>query len=60
MATSNGTAADQSQFRRDPPYVADERTMYQSWLEFLRGTLLWKCAGLSDDQLKRPRSVPPT
>jgi uncharacterized damage-inducible protein DinB len=26
--------------------------MYQAWLDFHRGTLLWKCAGLSDDQLK--------
>ena len=33
--------------------------MYQSWLDFHRGTLLWKCAGLSDAQLKRA-SVPPS
>jgi uncharacterized damage-inducible protein DinB len=45
-------AADQSQFRHDPPRVADERTMYQSWLDFHRGTLLWKCATLGEDQLK--------
>jgi uncharacterized damage-inducible protein DinB len=41
-----------SQFRQDPPRVADERPMYQAWLDFHRGTLLWKCAGLSDAQLK--------
>ena len=46
------TAPDVSQFRVDPPYVADERAMYQSWLDFHRGTLLWKCAGLTDEQLK--------
>lgn len=43
---------DESLFRRRTPRVADERTMYQNWLEFHRGTLLWKCAGLTDDQLK--------
>jgi uncharacterized damage-inducible protein DinB len=52
MTTSDATTADESQFRHDPPHVGDERTMYQGWLEFHRGTLLWKCAGLSDDQLK--------
>jgi uncharacterized damage-inducible protein DinB len=26
--------------------------MYQAWLEFHRGTLVWKCTGLTDDQLK--------
>jgi uncharacterized damage-inducible protein DinB len=43
---------DESLFRHEPPRLTDERTMYQKWLEFHRGTLLWKCAGLSDDQLK--------
>ena len=28
------------QFRDDPRQVADERPMYQAWLEFHRGTLL--------------------
>src|SRR5664279_3876387 len=46
------TTPDSSRFRIDPVRVADERTMYQSWLDFHRGTLLWKGAGLSDDQLK--------
>ena len=31
----------------------------QAWLEFHRGTLLWKCAGLTDAQLKSA-SVPPS
>jgi len=48
-----------SQFRDDPRQVADERPMYQAWLEFHRGTLLWKCAGLTDAQLKSA-SVPPS
>jgi hypothetical protein len=48
-----------SQFRTDPPRVGEERAMYQSWLDFHRGTLLWKCAGLTDAQLKAA-SVPPS
>jgi uncharacterized damage-inducible protein DinB len=51
-ADATATATDESQFRRDPPFIAGERPMYQGWLEFHRGTLLWKCAALSDDQLK--------
>ena len=46
------TTPDVSQFRVNPPYVADERAMYQNWLGFHRGTLLWKCAGLTDEQLR--------
>jgi len=46
------TTPDAGQFRTDPPRVADERAMYQAWLDFHRGTLLWKCAGLTDAQLK--------
>ena len=47
------------QFREDPRRVAGERPNYQAWLDFHRGTLLWKCAGLSDAQLKSA-SVPPS
>ena len=50
---------EESQFRTDPPRVADERQMYQAWLDFHRGTLLWKCAGLSDAELKNA-SAPPS
>src|SRR5664279_1634660 len=46
------TTPDVSRFRHDPAHVADERTMYQGWLDFHRGTLLWKGAGLTDNQLK--------
>ena len=45
--------------RVDPPKIADERTMLDSWLEFHRVTLRQKCAGLSDADLRR-RSVEPS
>jgi Protein of unknown function (DUF664) len=51
---------DARQFRHAPPRVADERAMYQSWLDFHRGTLLWKCAGLTDAQLKTASVRPST
>jgi hypothetical protein len=41
--------------RVNPPYIADERTRLDSWLEFHRATLLHKCAGLTGEQLaQRP------
>jgi uncharacterized damage-inducible protein DinB len=49
---------DESLFRSDPPRIADERMMYQSWLDFQRGTLLWKCAGLTDEELKTASASP--
>ena len=45
--------------RVDEPFVADERTMLQGYLEWQRATLLHKCAGLSGDQLAR-QAVPPS
>src|SRR5436190_156461 len=36
-----------------------EREMLVSWIEFHRATLLWKCEGLTDAQL-RQRAVPPS
>jgi len=54
------TTPDTGTFRTDPPRVADERTMYQTWLDFHRGTLLWKCAGLTDTQLKSASVSPST
>ena len=45
--------------RLEPPWVADERATLDGWLDYHRRTLLWKCDGLSDDQL-RSRSVPPS
>jgi hypothetical protein len=52
------TTADPSQFRREPLRVADERTMYQGWLDYHRGTLVWKCSGLTDEQLKAASLAP--
>jgi len=46
------------QFRADPPTVADERAMLQGFLDFQRGTLLWKLSGLTDEQLVQ-RAVEP-
>ena len=45
--------------RSDPPDSGDERTLLDAWLDFHRATLLRKCSGLSEDQL-RQRSVPPS
>ena len=38
--------------RTDPPFVADERTMLEMWLDWHRVTLLLKCEGLTDEQRK--------
>jgi hypothetical protein len=49
------------QVARPPvPRVADERTMLEAWLDYHRATLLMKCAGLSDDQLRLRSSEPST
>lgn len=45
--------------RVDPPFVADERTMLDTWLDFHRATLAMKCDGLPPEQL-RERSVSPS
>jgi uncharacterized damage-inducible protein DinB len=45
--------------RVSPPNIADERRMLESWLDFHRETLEWKCEGLGADDLRR-RSVPPS
>ena len=42
------------------PRVADERAMLDAWLDYHRATLLMKCAGLSDDQLKLRSAEPST
>jgi uncharacterized damage-inducible protein DinB len=39
--------------RQEPPYVLDERSMLEAWLEFHRTTLLLKCEGLDDAARKR-------
>ncbi|GHJ56074.1 hypothetical protein Nm8I071_53810 [Nonomuraea sp. TT08I-71] len=45
--------------RSHEPYVADERTMLEGWLDYHRDTLLHKCAGLTAEQL-RTASVEPS
>jgi uncharacterized damage-inducible protein DinB len=45
--------------RVEPAYEQDERPMLESWLEFHRATLAWKCEGLSRGQLAT-RAVPPS
>ena len=45
--------------RVPPPFIGDERTMLNNWLEWHRETLAFKCAGLSQEQL-RERSTPPS
>ena len=45
--------------RAEPAQVADEHTLLEGFLDFHRQTLLWKCAELTDDQL-RERPVPPS
>ncbi|MEV0247813.1 DinB family protein [Nocardia sp. NPDC050712] len=38
--------------RRDTPLIGDERSQLQAFLDFHRETLLWKCSGLTGEQLK--------
>lgn len=45
--------------RVDPPLEGDELAMLVGFLEYHRQTLLVKCAGLNDEQLRR-RAVPPS
>ena len=45
--------------KTNPPYLAGDRESLDSWLDFHRATLLSKCEGLDDEQL-RTRSVPPS
>lgn len=39
--------------------AGDERTLAEAWLDFHRQTLLWKCGGLTAEQLKR-RNIEPS
>jgi uncharacterized damage-inducible protein DinB len=45
--------------RRFPPAVGDERATLQGFLDYHRDTLMWKCAGLTAEQL-RSRPLPST
>ena len=46
--------------RTEPAADADERTLLVGWLEFHRATLARKCAGLSEDLLRRCPVAPST
>lgn len=45
--------------RAEPDRLTGEREALEQWLDFHRATLLWKCAGLTAEQLKA-RPVPPS
>ena len=45
--------------RRLPPPTGDERATLDGYLDYHRDTLMWKCAGLTADQLKA-RPLPTT
>jgi uncharacterized damage-inducible protein DinB len=45
--------------RPEPEYVAGERTTLDQFLDYHRATLLWKCSGLTTEQLKT-RAVSPS
>jgi uncharacterized damage-inducible protein DinB len=38
--------------RREPPETGNERAMLEGFLDFHRATLRWKCAELTDEQLR--------
>ncbi len=38
--------------RTSEPFVGDEITMLNGWLDWHRQTLLWKCQGLTAEQLR--------
>jgi uncharacterized damage-inducible protein DinB len=44
--------------RQGVPYVAGERQMLETWLDFHRQTLLGKCSGLTAEQLKERAALP--
>ena len=51
---------DPSSFRRGPENNGDERATLTGFLDYQRGTLEWKCAGLTAEQLARRASPPST
>jgi uncharacterized damage-inducible protein DinB len=44
--------------RTEEPVTGDERTILEGYLDWHRQTLLFKCAGLTAEQLKRPAVEP--
>lgn len=45
--------------RDDPPQVGDERATLDGFLDYHRQTLMWKCSGLSAEEL-RMRNIEPS
>ena len=45
--------------RAEPSFTAGDREMLDGWLDYHRATLVTKCEGLTDEQLKT-RAVPPS
>jgi uncharacterized damage-inducible protein DinB len=46
--------------RVEEPHQGPERPMVEGWLDYHRQTLLWKCTGLTGEQLVRPAAEPST
>jgi hypothetical protein len=46
--------------RSRTPSHGEERTQLEAWLDYHRDTLMMKCAGLTDDQLRTPSVEPST
>ncbi len=46
MTSSSGS------HREEPSTTAGEREMLDGWLDYHRATLLWKCEGLQDEELR--------
>jgi len=44
--------------RVEQPTDGDERSQLEGWLDYHRDTLLWKCAGLTADQLRQASTEP--
>ena len=39
--------------RPEPPHIADEREQLTGFLDYQRGTVVWKSSGLTDEQARR-------
>jgi len=64
VVTAAGPCADEldrapAVVRTDESFVAEERCTPEGMLERQRATLLWKCAGLTGEQLVL-RAIPPS
>jgi hypothetical protein len=46
--------------RKPAPFLGDERSLLDGWLDYHRDTLLHKCTGLTSEQLKTASAEPST